>query len=100
MTASTSRLHGEPARREFIALRNELLGQLAREQNTKRQVIDALRRKHEKLRAVYLRIAGTTYQGWLDYGTQPYWDEVVAAARDDAVWDRLVERCTRGQTAR
>ena len=92
---TTSKLHAEPAKRLFIAFRARALDELAREQKTKRQVLDAMRRRYEALRAAYLRIPGTTYEGWLTYGPQPDWDEVIAAAAVDAVWDRLVERCTR-----
>lgn len=95
MLDATSKLHADPAKRLFIAFRAKVLDELAREQKTKRQVIDAMRRKYEGLRATYLRIPGTTYEGWLTHGPQPDWDEVIAAAADDAVWDRLVERCTR-----
>ncbi len=92
---ATSKLHADPAKRLFIAFRARALDELAREQKTKRQVLDAMHRKYERLRAAYLRIPATTYEGWLTYGPQPDWDEVIAAAAVDAVWDRLVERCTR-----
>lgn len=95
MLDAVSKRNGDPARRTFLALRAELFGELAGERKTKRQVIDSLRRKYEALRAAYLRINGTTYEGWRKHGPQDHWDEVIAAAADDAVWDRLVERCVR-----
>ena len=90
-----SRQHGAPAKREFVTHRNKSFAELAGELKTRRQILDSMRRKYEALRAVYLRVTGTTYEGWSKYGPQPEWDEVIAAAADDAVWDRLVERCTR-----
>lgn len=93
MLDAVSRQHAQPAQRTFLALRAELFTELAGERRTKRQAIDSLRRKYEALRAAYLRIAGTTYEGWRQHGPQDHWDEVIAAAADDAVWDRLVERC-------
>jgi hypothetical protein len=95
MLDGISKKHAEPAKRAWIALRDALFADLATEQRTKRQVLDSLRRKYEALRAAYLRITGATYDGWGKHGPQPEWDEVIAAAHDDAVWDRLVERCLR-----
>lgn len=40
-----------PVKREFIAFRAKSLAALAGERNTKRQVLDAMRRKYEGLRA-------------------------------------------------
>jgi hypothetical protein len=99
MLDTLSRQHAAPAKREFIALRDRQLVAHAGEQKTKRQVLDALRRKHESLRAAYLRITGTTYAGWLEHGPHAEWEEVLAAAADDATWDRLVERIARQHQA-
>lgn len=95
MLDGISRQHAGPAKREFSALRDQLFAQFAAERKTKRQVLDSLRRKYEALRAAYLRVPGTTYDSWREHGPQAAWEEVGAATRDDAVWDRLVERCVR-----
>lgn len=92
MLDSISREHGSAAKRAFLAVRAKQLAAHSGELKTKRQVLDAMRRSYEKLLAQYLRVEGTTYAGWSKHGAQPDWDEVVAAAADDAVWDRLVER--------
>lgn len=95
MLDEVSRKHAGPAKREFLTHRAKLFALHLGERKTKRQVIDSLRTKYESLRAAYLRIPGTTYDGWREHGPQADWDEVVAAG-DDAVWDRLVERCAGG----
>jgi hypothetical protein len=91
--AHVSRQHADPAKREFVLVRGRCLAALAGERRTKRQVLDTMRKKYESLRATYLRITGTTYEGWIKYGPHAEWQEVLAAAADDAVWDRLIERC-------
>src|SRR5260221_14509218 len=92
-------LDGESKRHASIALasfRKTKVGQLklaSVEKRTKRQVLDTLRRKFETLQAEYLRIPATTYEGWLTYGPKDEWEEGLAAVRDDAIGDRLGERC-------
>lgn len=95
MLDGISKQHAAPTKRAWLALRDKLFAELVAEQRTKRQVLDSLRRNYEALRAAYLRVPGTTYDGWRAHGPQPEWDEVFAATRDDAVWDRLVGRCVR-----
>jgi hypothetical protein len=87
-----SRPFATAAFHDFRALKAKVLKLVKGEQINKRQALDKLRRKYEKLRAEYLRIEGTTYSAWLEIGPTAEWDECIAAAKDDAVWDRLVER--------
>lgn len=90
--ADFSRPFAETAKREFRATKAAQLKLVGAEQRTQRQAMDAMRRKYESLRAVYLRITGTTYQAWTDLGPQAEWLECVEAVKDPSVWDRLVER--------
>lgn len=91
MTASESLAHA--AKRVFLAFRARSLADVAGEQKTKRQAFEAIQRRYNSQLAEFLRIPGTTYGDWLKHGPFPDYDEVVAAAEVDAVWDRLVERC-------
>lgn len=84
--------HARTANAEFRRIKADQLAAVAAEKCSKRHAIDAMRRKYEKLRTDYLKITGTVYSVWLTHGAQAEWDEVLAAAMDDAVWDRLVER--------
>jgi hypothetical protein len=77
---------------DFRAAKAKALGGVQREQLTKREALEVLRRRYNKLLAEYLRIHETTYACWLEHGPSQEWEEVIQAARDDAVWDRLVER--------
>lgn len=77
---------------DFRAVKGKVLRLVRLEQFTRREAIDTLRRKYVKLLAEYLRIEGTTYAGWIEHGPAQEWEEVLEAARDEAVWDRLVER--------
>jgi hypothetical protein len=77
---------------DYRALKAKVLRLVQREQLDKRRAMDKLRRKYEKLRAEYLRITGTTYSAWREFGPTAEWDECVEAARHEAVWDRLVDR--------
>lgn len=77
---------------DFKDAKRRMFRLLLAEQRTKRQVLASLERTHGYLRATFLRGQGTTYQAWCDLGPKALYDEVVAAAEDDAVWDRLVER--------
>lgn len=72
-------------RGEFIVARNRVL--------TMDGAVKKLRTKYEKLTNAYLRAEGTTYAMWLELGPKAEWEEVLAATRDEAVWDRLLERC-------
>lgn len=91
-TAAFSRPFAETARREFRTTKARELKAVRLEQRTQRQALDTLRRRYESLRAVYLRITGTTYQAWTELGPHEEWEECLAAVKDEAVWDRLVER--------
>lgn len=95
-----SKANAQECARAFRKVKAKQLALVGAEQKTKREAIDFLRRHFLKLCAFYLRIPGTTYVCWLEHGAQSDWDEVVAAAADDAVWDRLVDRCTREQEDR
>lgn len=90
--ADHSRPFAKAALLDFRAVKGKQLELLRHEKRTKRQALDSMRKAYEKLCAEYLRIEGTTYSGWTDFGPAREWDEVVAAACDEAVWDRLVER--------
>lgn len=77
---------------EFRATKGSQLKLVASEQRTQRQAMESMRRRYEALRAVFLRLTGTTYRMWTEHGPQHEWEECVEAARDPALWDRLVER--------
>ncbi len=87
-----SRPFAQAALLDFRAVKAKQLEHIRLERRTVRQVMDSMRRSYEKLRAEYLRIAGTTYQAWLDAGPAAEWEECLQARKDEAVWDRLVER--------
>ena len=80
-------------KRRFISTKLAQLLAVGREQRTQREAIAAMRRKYVRLLADFLRVDGSTYGIWLELGPKPEWDEVLAAAEDPAVWDRLVEKC-------
>ena len=90
--ADFSRPFAKAALIDFRATKAKQLKLVGLERTTKRKAMDSMRRQYEKLRAAYLRTAGTTYQAWCELGPHAEWEEVLAAAGDDAVWDRLVER--------
>lgn len=97
MTDSQSCTH---AKRNWIALRDRLLRQHAGELKTKGQVVKALKLSYDKLLTGHLRGQRATYKSWIELGPKPELDELVAAAEDLAVWDRLVDRIvSRGQGA-
>lgn len=75
----------------FVTAKLRQLELVRSEKATQRQAMKALRRLYDKLLAAYLRGEGTTYATWLDEGPKPDWDELVHAAEDPAVWDRLLE---------
>lgn len=75
----------------FRATKGKELRAVAEERRTRRQAIETMRKKYEALRKVYLKAPLTTYDGWTQHGPGAEWEEVLAATRDDAVWDRLVE---------
>ena len=79
------------ARAAFIRARNGQLRLVRAERRTMRQVLATMQRKYERLVHAYLRAEGTTYEVWLTVGPKRELDELVAAALDPAVWDRLVE---------
>jgi hypothetical protein len=84
VSAKDSRLMFATAKKGQLAL-------VRTEQRTQRQVMKALRKLYDKLLAAYLRGEGTTYAAWLVDGPKADWDELVHAAEEPAVWDRLVE---------
>lgn len=86
-----SKRRAEPFTRLFVKVKAEQLAAVRLEKRTRRQALDTMQKKYVALRAEYLKIIGTTYQGWLDHGPAKHWDEITFALRDDAVWDRLVE---------
>lgn len=92
MLDETSRKYAIEARVAFREVEAAQLAAVAKELRTRRQALDSMRRSYEKLRAEYLRVPATTYDGWLEHGPHADWEEVLAATKDDAVWDRLVER--------
>lgn len=82
----------ESMRSRFAAHKRSLLRAVAQERKTPSEVLDSLERLYTKLCTAYLRTDGTTYGDWLEHGPRAELDEVREALRDDAVWDRLVER--------
>lgn len=91
MFDAESKKHGAIALAAFRALKAKELKAVALEKSTRRQLLDTFRRKYEALRKVYLKTPCTTYDGWSKHGPAAEWEEVLAATRDDAIWDRLVE---------
>lgn len=89
---ATSLSHAREAVAAFIRARDRQLKEVRGETRTKREALDFLRRLYVRLTDDYLRKPGTTYSDWLDHGPQREWHEVLTAADDDAVWDRLLER--------
>jgi hypothetical protein len=83
--------HAKVALDSFRAAKKRALKQVAEEKTTKRKAVDSLRRVYTSLCDDFLRVKGTTYQGWLDHGPKAELEELVAAAQDDAIWDRLVD---------
>lgn len=98
--ATQSKANAQECARAFRRVKAKQLALVGAEQKTKREALDFLHRHFTKLRAFYLRIPATTYQDWIDFGAQADWEECVGAALDEAVWDRLVDRCTREQQER
>jgi hypothetical protein len=88
------------AKRAFVLVRGKQLAAHAGERTTRRQTVEAIRRQYTKICDAYLRTSGTTYADWLAYGPKAEWDEILAAADDDAVWDRLVDRCVERERVR
>lgn len=76
---------------EFRGTKRVLLRDVGREKKTQRQVVRMLRVRYDKLLANYLRIKDTTYEAWIEHGPKAELDELIEAARDPDVWDRLVE---------
>ena len=80
------------SRTEFIDTKRVLLRDVGRDRITQRDVLLRLRRRYDQLLQRFLREPGTTYAVWLEHGPKDELDEVLAAARDAAVWDRLVDK--------
>lgn len=86
-----SRRHAELALEAFRAAKGRALKLVSEEKSTKRKAVESLRRFYDKLCDVFLRASReTTYAMWCEL-VKPEWDELAAAAQDDAIWDRLVD---------
>lgn len=83
----------QAACRAFAAVKRRTLKRVGLELLTKRDAITKLRKTFVRMQAAYLRLDGTTYSDWLG-SVQLEWLEVLVAAEDDAIWDRLVDRCS------
>lgn len=80
------------ARKNFCSRKELMLAAVASELRGATTVLVALERYYEKQTKDYLRSPATTYQAWLDHGPREDLEEVRAAIKDPAIWDRLVER--------
>jgi hypothetical protein len=80
------------ARVFFVKTKRRLLRDVALERKSPRDVERLLERLYARQSRAFLATKGTTYGEWLEHGPQPELEEVRQARRDDAVWDRLVER--------
>lgn len=88
---ATSLHHAKLALEAFRGVKSRVLKRVAGELTTKRDAIKSALGAYEKLCAAFLRAAPeTTYATWCEL-VKPELDELVAAANDDALWDRLVE---------
>jgi hypothetical protein len=92
----SSRAAAQYACSAFVAIKRRTLKRVAGEQLTKREAIEKLRRTFLSAQSRFLRLEGSIYSDWLETA-QLEWDEVLAAAADDAIWDRLVDRCCEPQ---
>lgn len=79
-------------RSRFAAYKRSQLRAVAEERKTPAQAITSLERLYNRLTSAYLGADGTTYADWLEHGPRAELEEVREARRDDAVWDRLVDR--------
>jgi hypothetical protein len=87
------------ARRRFQHRKTVLLRELAAERRTVAGVLASLERFYRAQTDGFLRTTGTTYAAWLAHGPRAEIEELREAARDPAVWDRLVETYARRQEA-
>lgn len=87
----TERQLAEAARVDFCHTKRALLRDVARERRTQADVVKKLRRRFAIAQSKFLKAEGTTYATWLEHGPKAELDELLEAARDPAVWDRLVE---------
>lgn len=79
------------ARTRFATRKVVLLEECAAERRTPTAVLLTLEKFYANQTRDYLKIAHTTYAAWLEHGPIAELEEVRAAYRDSAVWDRLVE---------
>jgi hypothetical protein len=77
---------------EYRATKTALLRDVAREKKTKADVVKLLRKRYDYALKRFLHADGTTYGEWLEHGPKNDLDEVLEAQRDEAVWDRLVDK--------
>lgn len=76
----------------FVKTKRRLLRAVAAERKTPREVEALLERLYARQERAFLAAKGTTYRQWLEHGPRAELEEVREARRDDAVWDRLVDR--------
>ena len=80
------------ARGYFVKAKGRLLRAVAAERKTPREVEALLERLYARQTRAFLAAKDTTYGVWLEHGPLVELEEVREARRDDAVWDRLVEK--------
>ncbi len=87
--------HAELALTAFREAKGRALKLVAEERMSRREALKSMRRLYEKLSDAYLRASKeTTYAMWCEL-VKPEWDELLAAASDDALWDYLVDNYER-----
>lgn len=87
-----SRVYCRAALVDFRDAKAKVIELVRGEVYTKRRAIEALRKRYLRILTEYLRINLTTYSAWLECGPVAEWDECLAAEKDDAAWDRLIDR--------
>lgn len=80
------------ARTAFSVRKEKALRKVGGEQLAPSDALSALEKLYAKQTAEFLRKRGTTYRAWLEHGPRGEIEELREARRDDALWDRLVDR--------
>lgn len=83
---------GDSMRSRFAARKRTVLRAVAAERKTQVEAVAVLEKLYSRMTGEFLAVEGTTYGDWLKHGPRAEFVEVREALRDDAVWDRLVDR--------